>query len=153
MGRDAEMEWLERLLRRRNHLPIVVAGAAGVGKTALLQQFLGSRRLRGEPTWLNLETSQDPMGEVSAFVEDLYQARGNGSIVTIDGADRLSDEQMQAVSRRVLNLKRVRALIFASRRTPVMPQADILNLTAMAPAEAEALLKTLLEADLPREML
>ena len=32
--------------------------------------------------------------------------------VTIDGAEGLSDEHMQALSSRVLNLKRIRALIF-----------------------------------------
>jgi restriction system protein len=155
-GRDAEMAWLdERILRQRRSSPIVVAGAGGVGKTALLRQFLTSRRLRSEPAWLNLEPSMDPMGEVSAFVENLYSARGGDSIVAIDGADRLSDEQMEVVSHRVLNLKRVRALIFLSRRTPIMlmPLADILSLSAMSLADAEALLRRLLSADLSPEML
>jgi HJR/Mrr/RecB family endonuclease len=92
------------------------------------------------------------MAEVSAFIENLYQDREGASIVTIDGADRLLDKQMEAVSSRVLNLKRIRALIFATRRTPIMPGAEILSLSALNLADAEALLRRF-NVDLPQDML
>lgn len=154
IGRRSEIEWLhERLYSRRQSSPIVVAGAGGVGKTTLLQLFLSSRRREEETTWLNLEASADPMGEVSAFVESLYASREGETIVAIDGAERLTDTQMEVVGQRVLNLKRIRGLIFSTRRTPIMPRAEILNLGVMAPAESEELLQKLLKGGFPEEML
>src|SRR5579862_9585490 len=106
-GRRVEMEWLaDRILRRRQSAPIVITGLGGVGKTSLLKVFFATHRTGGEPAWLNLEPSSEPMAEASAFVEALYRDRNGASYVTIDGAEGLSDEQMQALSSRVLNLKR-----------------------------------------------
>lgn len=153
-GRVSEIDWLaERLFRRRQSAPIVIAGAGGVGKTTLLQLFLSSERREEETAWLNLESSPDPMGEVSAFVESLYESRQRAAIVAIDGADRLSDDQMEVVSRRVLNLKRIRGLIFSTRRTPIMPRAEILNLGVLAPGESAELLQKLVKGGFPEDML
>jgi restriction system protein len=142
--RRVEMEWLaERILRRRQSAPIVITGLGGVGKTTLLRMFFANYRTGGEPAWLNLEPSPDPMAEASAFVEALYQDRNGTPYVTIDGAEGLSDEQMQALSSRVLNLKRIRAIIFSTRRSPIFPRAEILSLSAMNIAEATELLRRL----------
>lgn len=143
-GRRVEMGWLaERILTRRQSAPIVITGVGGVGKSALIRMFFATHRTGGEPVWLNLEPSPKPMEEASAFVEALYQDRNGASYVIIDGAEGLSDDQMQTLSSRVLNLKRVRALIFSTRRSPIFARAERLDLTKLNTAEVRDLLRRL----------
>ena len=81
-GRAAEMNWLaDRVLRRRTHTPIFISGLAGVGKTSLLRIFFASHRTRGDPVWINLEMSADPMTEASAFAASLREDRDGARYV------------------------------------------------------------------------
>ncbi len=83
------------------------------------------------------------MAAASAFIEALYQDRNGPEHVVIDDADMLSNEQMQVLSGRVFNLKRIRALVFSSRRTVEIPRAETLDLNPLDPLDARELLRRL----------
>ncbi len=151
VGRAVELDWLtDRILRRSASGPLIVTGLPGVGKTTLLRVLFATYRLGGQPNWLNLEQSADPMAEALAFAGGLSQDREGSPYIVIDGAEGLSDEQIEAVSASILNLKRIRALIFSRRRSPIIPLAEVLNLSALNVSEAIELLRHL-EIDLSRD--
>lgn len=55
----------------------------------------------------------------------------------------MSDEQIEEVSARILNRKRVKALIFSTRRVPTLRRAELLSLSALNVSEATELLRNL----------
>lgn len=144
VGRAVELDWLaNRVLRRRAQAPLIVSGLPGVGKTTVLRMLFATSRVGNQPNWLNLEQSADPMADALAFAGGLSRDKEGSPFVVIDGAEGLSDEQIEEVSAQILNWKRIRALIFATRRAPIMPKAELLSISALNVSEATELLRNL----------
>lgn len=77
VGREKELNWLRDavLRRRKSFTPIVVSGSVGVGKTALLKQFLATTRMTYSPSWLDLYAFDKPDEAIASFVERMLQVR------------------------------------------------------------------------------
>lgn len=146
-GRQKELEWLLDRFRHR-WAPIVIAGPGGVGKTALINQFFASVRTSRPPvTWTLRDNRDAAMVELTGHVEYLYRDRNRPEIVAIDDADTLSERDMNQVASRLLNLKAVRTVIFATRRRPDTLRAEVLELGPLGTMDAENMLKRLLGSD------
>ncbi len=155
VGRELELQWLDKRLFDRDlrHSPILITGVGGVGKTALLRQFLASLRISSTPLWLDLSSSADPevLGE---FIDHLYKRRSRHDfIVVLDGADALTDTELQHTVGRVFNLKAVRSLVIATRRTPSLHRAETLALTALSSVDAARLFQALSSRSLSQQAL
>ncbi len=150
IGREREMEWLfERF--RQGRRQIVISGLGGVGKTTLLKHFLASARVQRPPLFLDAQYAADPlMIQINEKIDELYRDRSAPEIVAIDDANPLNEQQLNAISDRILELKAVRMLIFTSRMVPSVTRADVLQLPPLKISDTEHLL-TILGANLPRE--
>jgi restriction system protein len=150
-GRQKELEWLFNRYRGRR-TPIVISGAPGVGKTTLLKQFLASARARRPPLiWTLRSHPNEAMVELSARIAELYQEKNPPEIVAIDEAEVLAEREMNDVTDRLLNLKAIRTVIFATRRRPDLSRAEILELGLFTNTDAEEILKRLLGDALPED--
>ncbi len=140
-GRHKELEWLFDRFRRRG-APIVISGPPGVGKTKLLKQFLASVRTRRPPlAWTLRDRPDQLMVELTGRIEELYRERNVPEIVAIDEAETLSERDMNAVAGRLLNLKAIRTVVFATRRRPKISRAEILELGPLSTIDAQDMLK------------
>ena len=153
VARDRELKWLfERFTRRSFGPPIVILGPPGVGKTALLKQFLATVRMREEPLVLAAESNSDKwLAEFYVHVNNFHGNRNPPEVVAIDNADALGEHQLNTITARVLNFKAVRALIFVMRRRPNLARADILQLEPLSMADSQDILRRLLGSDFPPE--
>lgn len=154
VGREQELQWLDERLtsRRRGHSPIVVTGIAGVGKTALLRQYL-YRHASRPAKWLDLSSAVNPSAAILEFADTLRQQwERDGFIVVIDGIDVLANEELQAGLQRLMPLKVVRSLVMLSQTPTNISDAEILNLYALPSADAVQLLEMLSASGLPQEI-
>jgi HJR/Mrr/RecB family endonuclease len=162
-GRERELAWLEdRLRRRHSNAAVFVVGINGVGKTALVKQWLASRVYRWATPWedfglewLDLGAKTNPEVELTNFIENLYvgspqdgHGRRRESAVVIDGADALSDSSLEIAFGRLFNLKRVKSVVVTSRRDPSIERAEVLSLSGLALDDTEQLLRTLTQTNL-----
>src|ERR1044071_2011236 len=164
VGRKEELERLDEIvtLRGGRHAPVFVVGAAGVGKTALVKQWLASGGQRHSHPWggrlvrfwLDLSSQSDPQQALGRVIKQLYddtaseEVRRQASVVVIDGAEGLSEAQIRDSVARLFNLKRIWSVIFTSRRLPNMGRAEIMNLAGFGDRDTEALLRLLTQDNL-----
>lgn len=159
VGRAEEIRWLERHLLSREwpRRPVFISGLGGVGKTSLLRAFFASHPSRSTVRWLDLYAEPpDPAIGLENFLQALYEERPRGEVlVVLDGAEALTDQQIAAATGRLFNLKAVRSVVFASRRTPPPDgsRADTLELGTLGTTETIQLLQTLCPAGLSPEVL
>lgn len=150
-GRAREMEWLFDRFRRRGEL-IIITGVAGAGKTTLANQFIGSVKTSHPPlVWTIRHPPDEAMAEISARVEELYRDRNVPEIILIDEAEALREGELNEITKRVLNFKAVRMLIFVSRFAPKISRAEVLRLNPLDVADAAEMLRDLLGDELSRD--
>jgi hypothetical protein len=157
VGRERELRWLEDRVSFTGgwHAPVFVVGVGGVGKTTLVNQWLASRahRVRSwdnlTPRWLDLSSVPNAAAALAGFVNTLYdetsseQWRRQELIVVIDGAETLSDQQLENAIGRLFNLKRVRSIVSTSRRRPSVERAEVLTLPGLEASDTERMLRML----------
>jgi predicted AAA+ superfamily ATPase len=151
VNREAELRWLNESVttRRGWGKPIVVAGVGGVGKTALLKQFIASGVSLGTVVWLDIDRELDTKTALAKFIEDIYSHKhGRNQIIVIDGAEALTDEQIRDATNRLFNLKAVSSVLLAGRRSPIVGGAEILELEPLSEIDAVRLLQMLLPPEL-----
>lgn len=146
VGRKKEMRWLRDVILRRDtwFTPIVVHGPGGVGKTAFIRQFLASTRMSHTPSWLDLYPIEKPDDAIDSFVERMFSDREREfreRIVVLDGAERMTDQQIANAVGRIFNWKAVRGLIIASRRVPILERSEVLELPPLDLDAAKKLLQ------------
>lgn len=146
VGRKKEMRWLRDVILRRDtwFTPIVVHGPGGVGKTAFIRQFLASTRMSHTPSWLDLYPIEKPDEAIDSFVERMFSDREREfreRIVVLDGAERMTDQQIANAVGRIFNWKAVRGLIIASRRVPILERSEVLELPPLDLDAAKKLLQ------------
>jgi restriction system protein len=158
VGRDRELRWLDQhLIGRGNYylqMPLFIVGAHGSGKTALLKQWEFTQRERFEAPWEKIGIRWLPSNSVpitydvlTQYTENLYaELTGEGRIqqnivVIVDDADSLLDHEIESVTGKLLNLKRIKSVVFLTRRLPIIKRrSEILNIAGLDDNDAVKLL-------------
>lgn len=148
-GRNQDLEWLFDRFERGGD-PAVLTGNGGMGKTALLRQFIGSVRTRHPPLlWTPRSRPGEAMNEILARIDDLRRNRDVPEIIAIDDADAFQSGELNVIAERLLNFKAVRMLVFAGRYVPELYRAKKLQLEPLREEDAVDLLRALLGDALP----
>ena len=162
VGREDELRWLdERILHtRRSHEPILLMGVPGVGKTALLRQFFASRDIPSTQFWLDLSSEVNPQNAVNKLVGEFYNEISerrdsrllSDVVVTFDGTEALTDDEINSASARLFNIKAIRSLIFVDRRIRSIKRSQSLILNELSPLAASQLFEASSFGELPPEL-
>jgi restriction system protein len=157
VGREDELRWLEDHVSFRSlQTPIFVVGVGGVGKTALVKQWLASRRNRGIPSWgtltpewLDLYSPASAKKALEDFVKEQNDETSPAnvgrqeSVLVLDGAETLSDPELDHAIRRLFNRKRIRSVVLTTRRRPRIERAEVLQMYGLESTETERMLRLL----------
>ena len=142
-GRGDELDWLEREINDRDRFrpdaPIIVVGEAGIGKTALVDDFL-AHASRIPPLWVNCPDWKDenPDYDYAIQTRDIAGRERRGVSLVLDGADALTDERIVELYHRAQNFKLIRAIVITSRRNlALFPGQRILSLKGLLQSDAQ----------------
>jgi restriction system protein len=135
VNREAELAWLfDHIYAKRSTTTIQISGTAGIGKTALITQFLRSNSLRERAIFLR-DAGQLDFDRLDYIVRDrLYttrQRQNNLSIVVLDDV-QLSVDDIERLQRAVFNRKSIRALILTQREGLPWPRHSHLYLAPLS---------------------
>jgi hypothetical protein len=156
VGRRAELNWLESEFRGGERgfpgRPLVVTGAPGIGKTRLVGEFVRWNEARQRIIWISCREF-DP--EALAFDHEMRLPISEGSLsdisVVLDGADEIPRQKFEEIYRRVVNFKRVRAVLVTSRNEPQLRGERVLRLESLLQADAQSLIERQLPGSLSHE--
>lgn len=148
VGRSRELEWLEEQIhaRRRDFEPIIISGPPGIGKTSLINHLLSSRRwaIQYESMWFDLLGSLDIQENLKHVLESLRaEPSRSATIVILDNADHLNNDEISYITKQIFNYKRVRRLIISTRRTPTIENGKVLHLDGLDQVDVKSLLEKL----------
>lgn len=132
-GRMREYRWLEsKVDRGRRNTAIAVCGLAGIGKTALVSQFLLQNQTRSRPLWIDLESTSNWEETTQLQLASMRDSDTDvGELVIADGAETLSEDEFDRLYGVIFNYKRVRTLIVTSRTRPASSRFEILELNSL----------------------
>jgi restriction system protein len=158
VGRRAELRWLESEVlggeRGFSHMPVVVTGPPGIGKTALVGEFARRLETRRQVIWI---TSRKFERDASAFDQAMRSQTSEGSLrevsVVLDGADEIPREKFGEIFRRVVNFKRVRTVIVTTRDDLQLRGERLLRLESLLQADAQSLIEKQLPDSLSPELI
>lgn len=155
IGREKELEWLdEHLGHNYSFTPIIVSGPSGVGKTALVRQWLSSRRIPHTPLWLELPTNatNDFIGnlliEIQKISDERYDKGLRGLTIVIDGTDIWTQKKHEEAANKIFNYKIVTSLVFIRRNALQFAKGRHLLLHPLSNSSTGDLLRKLLSSEL-----
>jgi hypothetical protein len=99
------------------------------------------------PRWLDLHSTPNAEATLARFINTLYDEtsseewRRQELIVVVDGAEELSEQQLEKAVGRLFNLKRIRSIVFTSRRRPSVERAEVLTLHGLEAGDTERMLR------------
>lgn len=127
IGRTAELHKLNLLIAQRRKA-ISITGLAGVGKTALVRQFLfGQENFATE--WLNADSNLSVGEQIDNFLLRIRLSEERREyIVVMDGVDRLTHYEIREYLGKLTNYKAVITVIFTSRK-PIVEVGGITEFT------------------------
>lgn len=156
IGRGLEQTKLKNYFLEGQHSfrPILISGAAGIGKSSLINQVIASSSLASTSYLLNLESSENPKAYLDHFIKCLYKGSPQREfIVIVDGADALSDGDIDSTTDRIFKFKATHGLAFVGRNTRSIERGEILKLESFDPAIAIEYLSHRIESEISSEIL
>jgi hypothetical protein len=152
VGRAADLKWLEeRILERmdvRFGNAVAITGEAGVGKTALVAEFLHRHEDAISAFWVNCVAweSESTNARISFDLrEKLDRSRrskpGRGLTAVLDGADEIDNRQLNNMYAAVRNWKDVTQVIVTSRARPDIRIYEYRELSRLSAEEMETILR------------
>jgi restriction system protein len=134
IGREKELELLNSLVGRRGY-GISITGGAGVGKTALIE-FFTSIKNEYFTEWLRADDSIDLFRKVDNFLLKIRSSNERKQyLVVIDEVDKYHVTELQDYLKKILNFKRVSALIFIGQRSLNIPHIYQIHLEPLSQAD------------------
>lgn len=146
VGRQRELEWLsERLSPRRRRFgdAISVVGEPGIGKTALVAQFMERHSEELTPIWFNCAewTQERPNFREIFGSRDIERSYRRGVTVVFDGADAIPQRLLVEFYSAAVNWKLVERVVVTSRNEVELRGIEQLVLPRLPEIDAEALLR------------
>jgi predicted ATP-dependent serine protease len=146
VGRETELNWLTKETYSRDPYlpgaPVVVIGDAGIGKTALVAQFVTQLSERDRVLWIRCKNfSKDaPAFQVASRRGDIE--RSTRRVVSVlDGADEVSEEKLREIFSEITNRKIVRSVIITTRNELKLRGQRVLQLQTLTNPEAKLLIE------------
>jgi hypothetical protein len=121
-----------------------VRGEAGIGKTALVAEFLLRQERAIEPLWVDCQEWNQGVPNFDSAINSrrTVEKPRRGAVLVLDGADTISDRQLDELYNRAINHKAIRSVIITSRRITLgMRTQRELHLTEMLETEAKEFLR------------
>jgi restriction system protein len=119
IGRGVELEWLATELHGREtsypDVPIVVLGEPGIGKSALVAEFVDRPSRKERVIWIQCSDSKKNEAAFQIVMRRALAERRQ-AVAVLDGADEVSEEQFRETFFGVMNFKAISAVIITSRR-------------------------------------
>src|ERR1700733_8688875 len=146
VGRKAELDRLASEVRGGARgfpdMPIVVTGLGGIGKTALVAEFVKQFDARRQVIWISCrEFDRDAPAFDEAMRSRLSEDSRRDVLVVLDGADEIPKEKFRETFRRVVNFKRVRTVIVTSRIELELRGERVLRLEGLRSTEMQDLIE------------
>ena len=137
VGRGKELRILHDRTVRRSGNVIEITGVGGIGKTALVAQFLQMNSRLVEPLWVSPWTLKDPDEVFQQLLKELGQgSRKRSTVVVIDGAENIQ-QNIELYIHRILNYKRVNSIIITSRQANLSVRGiDTIHLDGLSTDDA-----------------
>ncbi|QOZ44781.1 hypothetical protein XH89_15835 [Bradyrhizobium sp. CCBAU 53340] len=145
INRERELAWLSEVTERRGRTARIF-GVGGIGKTALVRQFLKRYRSEAEAIVLAQSGSELDLDRVDYTLREAR--RGRVSMVVIEDVT-LSAEATERLNRTVFNWKAIRSLILTSRPKTFGGERDTLHLGPLDHGATRKLLEALTRVNGP----
>lgn len=148
VGRDNELEWLRRATDSREMAysrgPISVIGVAGIGKTALVAEFLERDRLQIDTRWFNCRDWAKEKPDFESVIDDTRERRvgREGLTIVFDGVNDIEERAFRELYGGVRNYKFVRRVIVTSRSPINVRGQSTLTLAGLSLTDTETLVKS-----------
>ncbi len=155
VNREAELAWIAQRALGRNTwaTTIEISGLPGIGKTALVQQFLRVHSLQKDVLSVTNYGTEIDLDRLDYSLRNLR--RKSASIVILDDAD-LTDKDVERAVSAVFNWKAIRTLFVTQRRPAVGKRVDLLRLGPLDERSTLSLFRRLLgrrSSEIPRSVL
>jgi len=146
VGRQRELEWLfdHLILRRRGFGDAIsVVGEPGIGKTALVAEFIERNSDEPKPIWFNcVEWTQDrPNFREILDTREIERSYRRGVTVVFDGADAIPQRTLLDLYSAAVNRKAVERVVITSRNEVELRRVEQLLLPRLPEIDMEALLR------------
>jgi restriction system protein len=130
-------------------MPVVVTGVPGIGKTALVAEFIQLFETRRQVIWIRCREFERTAPAFEEAMRSRIEERTLREVVVVlDGADEISEEQFKTAFRRVVNYKRVRTVIITSRNDLKLRGERVLRLDVLPKADSQSLVEDQLSSSL-----
>lgn len=143
IGRSEQLIWFSKLLfsHPQWHLPFLVTGPPGCGKTALIAKFLQLHQDKLIGYWARINKTSK-VEDVYRWFEDLPKSISDlRLIVVLDDVGYIEDERLREISNIFLSFKIVQAVVITSDRAVVIDKAPILTMRGVGRYDVEELLR------------
>ena len=146
VGRKEELEWLARETHDRERgfpdMPVVIAGMAGVGKTALAAQFVSRLPDTERTVWIPCRKFDKDTAAFQIAIRRGSRGRlPRRVLVVLDGADEVPEETFRNIFYEVINHKIVRSVIITTRQELRLRGQRVLRLQVLPNSEAKLLVE------------
>jgi len=142
VGRKEELEWLARETHDRERgfpdMPVVIAGMAGVGKTALAAQFVSRLPDTERTVWIPCRKFDKDTAAFQIAIRRGSRGRlPRRVLVVLDGADEVPEETFRNIFYEVINHKIVRSVIITTRGARFIRVSDQRSLHGTASGDRQ----------------
>lgn len=152
VGRAEDLAWLEgknpERMGARFGNALAITGEAGVGKTALVAEFLQRHQKTGLSCWVDCASWQSESSDarISFDVRKLLDSRDRSKrrheiTAVLDGADKIGSRQLNNLFSAVRNWKDISQVIVTSRTRPDIRIYEVRELSRLSPEEMERILR------------
>jgi len=147
VGREREIAMLSEWFRAADRKPMMVSGVGGIGKSALVAEFVRRYSSPERVALLNLRATPSP-GDVAAILIDSVVKSGTvPEIIVLDDADQLSGGALPLFIEHIRSLLPRAPILLTSRERVELESSEL----ALAPLSAEESVELLGRLGLDRE--